>query len=233
MKSIIIVLIAVMAFFLIAGVLVSHAASIDRTEIVGSFVVNIMRDGEPVKEIDGQVVVPFNSEYELYLKNDNDRRAVAKVTIDGANISSHGDIVIPAKGEIRLERFITESLDQGKRFKFVPLDHPEVDDPSRKENGLIRVVFQLEEKREFISWPSNYLILLDTQADSDISISQFTSGANSSNIVSSGDIIVSYDSSAQPGATIGGSKSDQKFHKVDIDLEDETWVVELRMRGWK
>ena len=115
----------------------------------------------------------------------------------------------------------------------MPLDHPEVDDPGRKENGLIRVEFQLEEKREFISWPSNYISLLNTQADSDISISQFTSGANSSNIVSSGDTIVSYDSSAQPGATIGGSKSNQKFHKVDIDLEDETWVVELRMMGRK
>jgi len=195
-----------------------YAASIDRIEVVGSFVVNVFQDNDPVKEIDGIVIVPFDSEYQLLLKNNNDRKAIAKVTIDGTNISTHGDVVIPAMSSIKLERFITDSLDKGKRFKFVALDNPEVDDPTRAENGLIRVEFQLEEKREYIIYDSPpYYFGEDYRL-----FTVLNDGFNYAHTTNT---------SAEPGATIGGSNSDQKFHKVDIDLEDEVWVIELRMKG--
>ena len=97
---------------------------------------------------------------------------------------------------------------------------------------MIRVEFQLEKKREFLDLGGGYFSIPadNTFVVDDNTITQTTSGNNSPNIISSGDISVSY-SSAEPGATIGGSESDQKFSKIDIDLEDETWVVELQMKG--
>ena len=212
----------------------SYAVTIDRTEIVGSFTVTVLNNDDPIREIDGVAVIPFDTEYELLLKNNNDRRAVAKVTIDGANISAFGDIVIPARGKVNLERFITDSLDKGDRFRFVPLDHPEVDDPSREENGLIRVEFQLEKKRQFIQWGDGsrlYLpypdweddgnwMFLDTRVpcSDDVSIWLTNTAASAT---------------AEPGATIGGSESDQRFSKINIDLEDEVWIIKIILKGVK
>lgn len=204
-------------------------ATIPRYEKVGDFVCNIIIDNKPVKEIDGVAVVPFKSEYKLLLKNNNNRKCAAKITIDGAPISSFGDLVIGANSEVTLERFIIGSLNEGQRFKFVPLDHPEVDDPSRKENGLIRVKFRLAKEKHYIQfdddraiiWPDgfwNFDLTDNVLIDSDISFS---------------DSSVNCSSSAEPGATIGGSKSDQKFHKVDIEFEDKAWVVEIRLKGVK
>ena len=34
------------------------------------------------------------------------------------------------------------------------------------------------------------------------------------------------------GATVGGSQSDQKFSKINLDLEDEITVIELQMVGF-
>jgi len=252
MKTIKVFSILLISFFFLYSF--SYAASINKTEVVGSFVVNVILDNEPIKEIKNKVVIPFNSEYELLLKNNNNRKAVAKVTIDGANISSFGDIVIPVNGRIKLERFITDSLDTGKKFKLVPLNHPEVDDPSRKENGTIRVEFQLEKKREFITydWENNTPIpfwlpilpspewennlpfdntelLTETTILTNTEIS--TLPGDTSIFVGDNYTVDCTPTNAELGATIGGSDSDQKFHKVDIDLEDDVFIIELKILG--
>ncbi len=68
------------------------------------------------------------------------------ITIDGANVSQLGDLIIPANGEVDLERFIDVSLTEGQRFKFVSLEDLDVDDPSREENGQIIAEFRLEKE---------------------------------------------------------------------------------------
>jgi len=215
----------VVAFIFIALTWLDNAwsAFIPVCEETGSFSITVIVGDKPIKEIDGVAVVPFDSEYKVLLKNNNNRRAVAKVTIDGANISSFGNIVVPASGEIKLERFITQSLTDGKRFKFVSLDHPEVDDPTRKENGLIRVEFKLEKEcsdcfiiipQKLEPWPNGVL--------PDWFFQNNSIDVNSSNVTSS---------SAEPGATVGGSKSEQKFHKVELDLEDKLWIIWIKLKG--
>ena len=174
-----------------------------------------------IKEINGVAVIPFGSEYKLSLKNNNGRRAVVKITIDGTNISSFGNLVIPANDEVTLERFITQSLSEGKKFKFVPLDHPKVDDPGRKENGLIRIEFQLEDK-------PNYIII-----DGSLFYGELYPLLSSNHIFTSGNSVSNLTTSAEPGATIGGSKSEQKFHKIELDFEDKIWVVEIQLKGIK
>ena len=219
MKKLIVILIAVCFLAMQA---VAMAASVEVCEKTGDFVCNVILNDKPVKEVNGVVVVPFESEYKLLLKNNNHRRASAHITIDGSPISSMGDLIIPAHADVTLERFITESLDRGKKFKFVPLDHPDVDDPGRAENGEIRVEFKLEQS-------SNIYIITEDDRFWHLPFVDFAATLTTNN--SSVKINSTVTSSAEPGATIGGGESKQKFHKTEFEAEDKVFVIELKLKG--
>jgi len=116
------------------------------------FVLSIIHDGYPVKETGRlgkkEVAIPFGSEYKIRLKNKNDRSCTARVFIDGKKVSALGDIIIAGGGSVDLERYIDRSLNTGRKFKFVPLDHSDVDDPSSSKNGIIRVEFRKAKSRK-------------------------------------------------------------------------------------
>jgi len=247
------VVVAMLLGVLIATSTQTHAASVPRLEKVGDFTCNIIVDENPVKEIDGVAVVKFGAEYSILVKNNNNRRAAAHITIDGSPISTFGALVINANSEVTLERYLTDSLDKGRKFKFVPLDDPQVDDPGRSENGLIRVEFQLEEKQEYVEWNYNPNLLYSTGADdhstiTDGSVSQLdrveskinellidtntvSTSINTFNIYTTTSGMDCVPTSAESGATIAGGRSDQKFHKINIDLDPEKWAVEIRLKG--
>ncbi len=115
-----------------------------------NFVLTILRNGKLQKEMDGNVGLPFGTEYKIRLKNKNCRQAMAKVFIDNIQVCSLGDFVIGAGSSLDLERFVETSLARGKKFKFVSLDHSEVDDPTSSENGIVKVEFRLEKQTPFI-----------------------------------------------------------------------------------
>lgn len=105
-------------------------------------VVTIKINGKTVEEKDCKVVIPFNSEYSLMLKNRNDRKAVARIYIDGEEVTKKGSLIIDANGSINVERFI-DDMDRGKKFKFVPISDSRVDDKGDSEKGFVEVRFQL------------------------------------------------------------------------------------------
>ncbi len=192
------------------------------------FVANIIQDGYQVKELSNKVSLPFYSEYQIRLKNTHDRKATAKVFIDGIPVSKLGDIVIPSNGQVNIERFLDRSLTEGKKFKFVPITHPEVDDPYSKDNGTIKVEFKLERKYE-----PNVLILPEKPYSriplpySGTEWKIFT-GTNGINTVSNTNISCSTTSA---GATIGGGESYQIFTEIHLDMEDQVFTIELKIIG--
>ncbi|KKN40634.1 hypothetical protein LCGC14_0731490 [marine sediment metagenome] len=119
------------------------------------FVLSVIHDGHSVKETGNwgskEVAIPFDSEYKLRLKNKNDRSCTVRVFIDDKRVSQLGDFILHAGGTIDLERFVDRSLNDGKRFKFVTLDHSDVDDPTSSENGIIRVEFRLAKQKNGIN----------------------------------------------------------------------------------
>ncbi len=213
------------------------------------FTLTVLKDNNPVREFSNQVAIPFDTEYKLRLKNDNRQRCSATVWIDGAKVSEMGNFIINGNDFLDLERFLNESLTEGKRFKFVPLDHPSVDDPNRIENGIIKVEFRLEKvqyiqqiEREYF-WPEdqypllqpgygdlimewapgeNWVIDSDTITTLGIDLDNYTMELDSNSILVS---------NTSAGATIPGSYSDQSFYKVDFDGEDKTVVIQLKMVG--
>lgn len=107
-------------------------------------------NGRVLREFDGdKVYVPFGGEYSVFLKNMHGRRAIAQVSIDGVDVGNGMTFVVPAHGQLEVERFIKNgNLHEGNRFKFIERTgqvaaHRGVD----VEDGLIRVTFQLEKEQ--------------------------------------------------------------------------------------
>lgn len=125
------------------------------------YVLSIIHNGKPVREFaesgSRTCAVPFGSEYKIRLKNKTNKRAKAKVTIDGMSIMTHGDgcIVLHPNQTVDLERFV-DDLNSGNRFKFISLDEGtqsgEIQDPTSQDNGVIKVEFYPEDD----SWKWNW-----------------------------------------------------------------------------
>lgn len=214
------------------------------------FTLTILKDGNPMREFSGEVAIPFDTEYKLRLKNNNQRRCSATVWIDGAKVSEMGSFIINGNDLLDLERFLNDSLTKGMRFKFVPLDHPDIDDPNRAENGIIKVEFRLEKDWYIIELP-NFYGHLDHQAgglnDGDMDYYFNDDGMlvillNDNNTINTldfnHDLLIGTDASTSilcsntsAGATVPGSYSSQAFHKVDFDGGDEIVTIQLRMVG--
>jgi hypothetical protein len=230
------------------------------------FVLSILKDGKPLNEIEGIVRIPFDSEYQIRLRNKNWVNCKAKVYIDGAPVSQLGNFVINSQGVIDLERFLDSSLDEGARFKFVHKDHGEVSDPDNEENGVIRVEFYKASSITYTITTNNYpyspWIYHDYSGarpwGSDDSDTLDWSYSND-NKTSDGDGTLHHSGggtrsmadgvqvqncsamycstptmdsfgAGEEGATVGGSKSHQKFHTV-ADFLTETFptVLELKL----
>jgi hypothetical protein len=112
------------------------------------FVVCILIDGKPAKELANKTVhIPFGSQYSIRLRNKNKRRAVAKIIIDGENVSGEG-YVVGANDSVDIHR----PADKNVAFKFVSLDSGEAVEFGKngpnddKVKGTIRVDFYLEKE---------------------------------------------------------------------------------------
>lgn len=108
------------------------------------FVAAIKSNGKVLREFDkDKVYLKFGSEYSILLKNLENRRAVAKIFIDGQEVSN-GGFVIDAKREVEIERFVKD-LSQGNRFKFIEKTAGiEAHRGNKIEDGLIRIEFEFE-----------------------------------------------------------------------------------------
>ena len=228
------------------------------------FVLSIIHDGYPVKETGGrynrQVALPFDGEYKIRLKNKNDRSCTARVFIDGKKVSMLGDFVITAKGSVDLERFVDASLKRGKKFKFVSLDHKDVDDPTSSDNGIIKVEFRLAKEPDWLivdpikpwepikPWKPDdtyrwyYTNDHTTDHTTPVFDSHVTSyycnsgGSSKMSDVSVGagvkrNNLVKCSADVSPGATVEGGKSNQQFSYTHIEVGDDVTTLKLKIVG--
>jgi hypothetical protein len=104
-------------------------------------------NGRILRELGGRVYLPFGSEYSLFLKNMHDVRACCAITIDGTDILGGQELIIPASGNLDLERFLADgNMNKGKKFRLVEKSDSRVQDPSNPENGIVEVSFWKELK---------------------------------------------------------------------------------------
>jgi len=188
-----------------------------------------------------EVFLPYNSEYSIGLKNISDKKALVSVHIDGTNVLGGSSLIIDSKSDMILERFILDgNLNSGKRFKFVSLDNPGVQDPSSSFNGEIKIEYQFEkfDYNKFIEelnkynnpYPSiplwgegkNYKAFWRDSGTADyIPKASFTYCSCNCN---TNDL----------GATIEGSNSNQIFKYGNIgELDYHKYVIILKLRHKK
>jgi len=119
------------------------------------FVVTIKNDrGQVLRESrDKEVFLPFNSNYSILLKNNNNRRALAEIKIDGTYVLGSQNIIVPAHGLVDLERFcIDGNLQEGRKFEFVKTTDGRVQDPTSNFNGFVQIRFWLEKEQKMPDW---------------------------------------------------------------------------------
>lgn len=215
------------------------------------FVLSVIHDGRPVKETghkwNREAAIPFDSEYKIRLKNKNDRACTARVFIDGMRVSQLGDVIVTAGATIDLERYIDRSLEKGKKFKFVPLDHPGVDDPTSSSNGVIEVEFRKAKRSNGIkidyTYHDPFPWIPPYKEDNNGPTWTFSGGCDGTTAGAMGDSVQCFSSGgevgklkssrsfASPGATVEGSKSNQQFTYSNLEVEDYTVTLKLRIVG--
>lgn len=219
------------------------------------FIVSV-RDssGQVLRESrDREVFLPFYSNYSLRLKNNNNRKAIAKVLIDGTDVLGGNELVLEAYQTVNLERFCLDgNLGVGRKFEFVPAKgDSRVQDPTSHENGDVRVIFTLEKERRlpigtiFYSQPVyRYHTKHRLTADEDVawgvtwdcstrsSMSEpYNYGTNSLSMsIRSADCC----KFEEKGATVEGEISGQSFRYGSIgELESGTTEIILKLRPSK
>lgn len=93
-----------------------------------------------------KVYLPFDSEYKILVKNQNNCRIKIDAELDGTAITDDG-IVIVANGSTYIERFLSG---EGRKFKFVTLLNDGIADPTSKENGILRIKVVKEKAFELV-----------------------------------------------------------------------------------
>ena len=105
------------------------------------FIIAILSNGKVLREVNGKVFIPFDSEYSIKIKNPTLNRVGVSIDIDGTSITSQ-KIIIDKLSDITLNRMcIDGDLNSGSALKFVSVKHKDVQDPSSHENGQIKVSF--------------------------------------------------------------------------------------------
>jgi hypothetical protein len=111
-----------------------------------NFVATVKVGGKFLRENKDVVTVPFGSEYSIYLKNLSTVRALARVSVDGQDATEGVWLIVPAKGDLELERFIKNgNTNKGNRFKFIErTSQIEEHRGIGAEDGLIQVEYKFE-----------------------------------------------------------------------------------------
>lgn len=199
------------------------------------------------------VTLPFGSEYSVFLKNLNSVRAIARVSIDGKNVTEGTWLIVPANGTLELERSIRNgNFDSGNRFKFIERSGDiEKHRGIGAEDGLVRVEFKTEQvtreetiirkhyvdEYEYPWWPPHPKPF--PRPPRWPRWPQFSSrvpqrglrGSLSANAAKITRSSVSASASV-PGITVAGSRSSQKFTSGEwFPTVDHSEVIVLNLRG--
>jgi len=114
------------------------------------FIAELKSNGQILRIRDGFVTLPFGSEYSLYLKNLNSRKASVTVQIDGEDVLDGNSLIIESNKSIELEGFLKNTIAKNK-FKFIEKTQQIMDHRGDKiDDGLIRIEFAFEKEATVI-----------------------------------------------------------------------------------
>jgi hypothetical protein len=101
----------------------------------------------PESAKDDTVLIPFGSEYAIYVKNMNSVRALVRIEIDGESVTDGMSLIVEANDDVEIERFVkNRNMNTGLKLKFIERTQKIEDGPRgiKTEDGLIRVEYEFE-----------------------------------------------------------------------------------------
>jgi hypothetical protein len=180
------------------------------------------KDGKPFRDYvtnsefskrEANVFLPFDTEYQILIKNNNCKRMLLDIEIDGMSIGNN--LIIDANSTGTIERFVNVA----SKFKFVSLDNENVVDPTSDKNGevKIRAVLEYENNIKIIPEVGDWVPMNEIVYRNDIR-------TGSPNLEKSFYTTCYCDclSDSSSGATIEGGKSDQTFNSTYWNGDDTT-----------
>lgn len=192
-----------------------------------NFLVAVIKHNDQILRENGNVVaMPFGEEFSILIKNLNNRRAKVRVFIDGSDALDGTELVIDAKNQIDLKRFIKKgNMNAGNAFKFIErTESVENHRGINAEDGLVRVEFVYEV--DYGTFRQHALSVLRSVGGSSLA---------SGSIYPQGSLSSTYSSVAvnTAGITAPGSVNNQKFTTTYWAGDDSTTkgTIILQMVG--
>lgn len=220
-----------------------------------NFVAVIKCNGKILREVssDNDVILPFGAEYSILLKNLDNRRAVAEVSIDGTDVLEGRRLVIDANESTELKGVLVNNVVKNA-FKFIQKTKKIQDHRGDKiDDGFIRVKFGFERMIESTTtWTTTHYPTMYRSFHSDSSDAVYGSGAISKGmdsgepraIASAGDpnqmrgpsimasvVDNSFVAQAEEGITVPGSKVNQDFQSTHVGTIEDHGVLIIRLKG--
>jgi len=173
------------------------------------------------------IFLPFGSDYSLYLKNLDTRRAIVSVEIDGEDVLDGSQVIVNGKSHLDIEGFLKNGLVENK-FRFIEKSDKIRDHRGEgPEDGLIRIEFQYEKPEpELFGFYKQVKSPLRSNPYGDVTYS----GVRGSQL--SCQSINSISPANDQGITVAGAKTNQQFREATVrELEREVHVMVFQLRG--
>lgn len=204
--------------------------------------------GKVLRENQGEVILPFGSEYSILIKNLNSVRIKAKVSVDGQDATEGTWLVVEPNSSLNLERFIRNgNMESGHRFKFIERTKDiENHRGIKADDGIIRVEFKTEQevvKVPRIKYEPYYFPYPqyppwypypwkrrwnDGSWRDGIALYKSDSNVYGNSLQARAMSINTSDA----GITVPGSQGQQQFHSVpNFNTYSQSEVIVLRLRG--
>lgn len=202
-----------------------------------NFVTVIKCDGKILREgKNGEVYLPFGTEYSILLKNKDARRAVVSLEVDGCDVLSNRKLVINGNESQEIVGFMKD-MNKTNRFKFIKKTKEiQKHRGDRIDDGLVRVTYQFEaNKSKPITWTnatttySPYVLYRSCD-----NISERFSENNICSTNTSSALYSCFNSAPKQdeGITVKGEKVDQKYvYTHTDDLDPEIYTIVLHLKG--
>jgi hypothetical protein len=111
------------------------------------FVAEIKVNGKILRVKDDTVYLPFGSEYSIYLKNLNTRRAAVNVHVDGQDALDNSSLILNPNEVTELKGFLRGSVARN-RFKFIKKTEKIQEHRGDKiDDGFVRIEFSFEKDK--------------------------------------------------------------------------------------
>ena len=194
------------------------------------FVVSVKSNGKFLREDDkSTILLPFGSEYSLYLKNMDSRKAVASISIDGQDVLDGSRIIVPANSFVELNGFMDGNIVKNC-FRFIEktkqIEEFRGNDPL---DGLVRVEYWFEEERGYSitytpSTAAPFIIYSYYNSPS----TTYTLQKQSENIAED----TCFCCSSSDGITVEGNETRQVFGNGYIGDTGKSSIIVLQLKGY-